>query len=593
MRQVNTADGESRRFLTIYHRIFAGGTGSDRGVLVLNIDQSYMNELLDSLNGGWHTASCVSDASGNVLFSNSEYRARFAQNGTTPDELETAGLDADELTRLDVTIQKEKYVCLMQPLSVYGWRMIFLSPVESLYQAPNRGFQIMLLVLACVLGVVLSMAAYYDTNLRSGLENRANTTTDFFSNYIGQSYNEYYQSCIKFAKTFEDKDRLELQFISPGGKIVASSYGKFAGRSPSTPEIQQAIDSQQTRHYKGRNPLTGERILAVSSPMIYTNGEVIGVLRYVTSLRNADLQVLMIALIAVTVGLLFIGSIFFLSSFFIRSILVPVSQINATAKRIAAGSYGVQIPGQYDDEIGELVSTINDMSVKIGQAEKTQTEFISSVSHELRTPLTAISGWGETLLTSENLDAETRRGVVIIAREAKRLTGMVEELLEFTRMQDGRFTLHVETADILAEFEDTVFMYGNRLKQEGICLHYDGCEEDIPEIPCDVARMRQVFLNILDNAAKHGGEGKRIDASIAHEDRFVVIRIRDYGPGIPEEELPRVKLKFYKGSSKARGSGIGLAVCEEIVTMHGGTLTLENAEGGGTLVTICIPTGEE
>ena len=299
------------------------------------------------------------------------------------------------------------------------------------------------------------------------------------------------------------------------------------------------------------------------------------------------------ALIAVTIGLLFIGSIFFLSSFFIKSILVPVSQINATAKRIAAGSYGVQIPGQYDDEIGELVSTINDMSVKIGQAEKTQTEFISSVSHELRTPLTAISGWGETLLTSENLDAETRRGVVIIAREAKRLTGMVEELLEFTRMQDGRFTLHVETADILAEFEDTVFMYGNRLKQEGICLHYDGCDEEIPEIPCDVARMRQVFLNILDNAAKHGGEGKRIDASIAHEGSFVVIRMRDYGPGIPEEELPHVKLKFYKGSSKARGSGIGLAVCEEIVTMHGGTLTLENAEGGGTLVTISIPTGEE
>ena len=467
-----------------------------------------------------------------------------------------------------------------------------LSGIERRWFVNNVGV-IMLLVAACVLGVVFSMAAYYDTNLRSGLENKAKTTTDFFSNYISQSYKEYYQSCIKFAQTFEEKDRLELQFISTSGKIVASSYGKFAGRSPSTPEIQQAMDSQQTRVFKGRNPSTGERILAVSSPMIYSNGEVIGVLRYVTSLRNADLQVLMIALIAATVGLLFIGAIFFMSSFFIKSILEPVSQINATAKRIAAGSYGVQIPGQYDDEIGELVSTINDMSVKIGQAEKTQTEFISSVSHELRTPLTAISGWGETLLTSENLDAETRRGVVIIAREAKRLTGMVEELLEFTRMQDGRFTLHVETADILAEFEDTVFMYGNRLKQEGICLYYDGCEEDIPEIPCDVARMRQVFLNILDNAAKHGGEGKRIDASIAHEDRFVVIRIRDYGPGIPEEELPRVKLKFYKGSSKARGSGIGLAVCEEIVTMHGGTLTLENAEGGGTLVTICIPTGEE
>ena len=332
-----------------------------------------------------------------------------------------------------------------------------LSGIERRWFVNNVGV-IMLLVAACVFGVVFSVAAYYDTNLRSGLENKAKTTTDFFSNYISQSYKEYYQSCIKFAQTFEEKDRLELQFISANGKLVASSYGKFAGRSASTPEIQQAIDSQQIRHYKGRNPLTGERILAVSSPMIYTNGEVIGVLRYVTSLRNADLQILMIALIAITIGLLFIGSIFFLSSFFIKSILVPVSQINATAKRIAAGSYGVQIPGQYDDEIGELVGTINDMSVKIGQAEKTQTEFISSVSHELRTPLTAISGWGETLLTSENLDAETRRGVVIIAREAKRLTGMVEELLEFTRMQDGRFTLHVETADVLAEFEDTVFM---------------------------------------------------------------------------------------------------------------------------------------
>ena len=467
-----------------------------------------------------------------------------------------------------------------------------LSGIERRWFLGNVGI-ITLLTIACVLAVILSMAAYYDTNLRSGLETKAKTTTDFFSNYISQSYNEYYQSCIKFAKTFEEKDRLELQFISTNGKIVASSYGKFAGRSPSTPEIHQAMDSQQTRVFKGRNPSTGERILAVSSPMIYSNGEVIGVLRYVTSLRNADLQILMIALIAATVGLLFIGSIFFMSSFFIKSILVPVSQINATAKRIAAGSYGVQIPQQYDDEIGELVNTINDMSVKIGQSEKTQTEFISSVSHELRTPLTAISGWGETLLTSENLDAETRRGVVIIAREAKRLTGMVEELLEFTRMQDGRFTLHVETADILAEFEDTVFMYGSRLKQEGISLHYDGCEEEIPEIPCDVARMRQVFLNILDNAAKHGGDGKRIDASIAQEGGFVVIRIRDYGPGIPEEELPRVKMKFYKGSSKARGSGIGLAVCEEIVTMHGGTLTLENTDGGGTLVTISIPTGEE
>ena len=449
---------------------------------------------------------------------------------------------------------------------------------------------LLLLVLAVALFSV-GVQEYYYNAMRSGLESRARIAAETFSGYGVKSYSEYYRLASYSAETFEEKDTIELQFINTNGRVQVSSYGLTAGTLPGTEDIERAIAGNMAS-FQGRDPQTGENILSVSYPLFF-NSRVVGVLRYVTSLRNADLQILMIALIAITIGLLFIGSIFFLSSFFIKSILVPISQINATARRIAAGSYGVQIPGQYDDEIGELVGTINDMSVKIGQAEKTQTEFISSVSHELRTPLTAISGWGETLLTSENLDAETRRGVVIIAREAKRLTGMVEELLEFTRMQDGRFTLHVETADVLAEFEDTVFMYGNRLKQEGICLHYDGCDEEIPEIPCDVARMRQVFLNILDNAAKHGGEGKRIDASIAHEGTSVVIRIRDYGPGIPEEELPRVKLKFYKGSSKARGSGIGLAVCEEIVTMHGGMLTLENAEGGGTLVTISIPTGEE
>ena len=467
-----------------------------------------------------------------------------------------------------------------------------LAGLEKRWLLNNVSIMIAL-ALVCVAAITISISVYYYSNIRSSLENKARTTTDFFGNYISQSYNEYYQSCIKFAQTFEEKDSLELQFISTGGKIVASSYGQWAGQPPQTGDVDQAISTQKIACFKGRDPQTGERILAVSSPMIYTNGEVIGVLRYVTSLKNADRQVMLTAIVAVGVGLVFVAFMLFTSSFFIRSILEPVSQITATAKRIAAGSYGVLIPKQYDDEIGELADTINDMSVKISQSEKTQSEFISSVSHELRTPLTAISGWGETLLSDDTLSQQTRRGMLIILREARRLTGMVEELLEFTRMQDGRFTLSVEKADILAEFEDTVFMYGSRLKQEGITLEYEPSDTEIPEIPCDVARMRQVFLNILDNAAKHGGDGKRIVASISHEPPSVVVRIRDFGPGIPDEELPHVKMKFYKGSSTARGSGIRLAVCEEIVTMHGGNLQLENADGGGTLVTISIPDGEE
>ena len=150
-------------------------------------------------------------------------------------------------------------------------------------------------------------------------------------------------------------------------------------------------------------------------------------------------------------------------------------------------------------------------------------------------------------------------------------------------------TLNVEQADIRTEFEDTVFMYGSRLSQEGIHLEYLDSDADIPEISCDPKRLRQVFLNILDNAAKHGGAGKRIEAAISYENGQVVIRIRDFGPGIPEDEIPLVKKKFYKGSSSVRGTGIGLAVCDEIVQMHDGKLTLENAPGGGTLVTVRLP----
>ena len=456
----------------------------------------------------------------------------------------------------------------------------------------------MILVIALVVSFVVifsvSFSIYCYSNLRVGLREKTKTTTDFFANYISQSYNEYYQSCIRFAQTFEEKNTLELQFISTSGKIVASSYGQWAGEAPKTADVAEAIATREMADFQGRNPSTGERIMAVSSPMLYVNGEVIGVLRYVTSLKNVDRQIAMAVGLAVLVGVLFIAFVLYSSRFFIRSILAPVSEITATAKRIAAGSYGAKIQKHLDDEIGELAETINDMSAKIAQSEKMQAEFISSVSHELRTPLTAITGWGETILSGDHIDpVETRRGMVIILREARRLTSMVEELLEFTRMQDGRFTLNMEDADLRAEFEDTVFMYGSRLQQEGIELEYEESDEDIPEIPCDVSRMRQVFLNILDNAAKHGGEGKKITASIHHESGQVVVRIRDFGPGIPEDELPHVKMKFYKGSSKARGNGIGLAVCEEIVTMHGGSLTLENAPGGGTLVTISLPSGEE
>lgn len=446
--------------------------------------------------------------------------------------------------------------------------------------------------LVCVLVITAAFAFSYYSNMESDMRYRAETTAEFFSEYLNLDYNRFYQSCITYAQTFEEKNTIELQFIDANGYIVASSYGRWTGRAPTTPEITKAMETRKAEPFAGADPVTGEWIMAVSCPMIYSNGEVIGVLRYVTSTRLMNAQIVMIGLLSLVALFVVVCVVLVSSSYYIRSILTPVAEITEKAKKIAGGTYGIQIQKKYDDEIGDLVDTINELSVKINQNEKMQTEFISSLSHELRTPLTAITGWSETLVSDDSLDQETRRGVSIIHKEASRLTQMVVELLDFTRIQDDRMTLNVELTDIRAEFEDTVFMYSSRLKQSAVELDYIDTNQDIPEIPCDAQRLRQVFLNILDNAAKHGGDGKRIEASIGYENNSVVIRIRDYGPGIPEDEIPLVKKKFYKGSSKARGTGIGLAVCDEIVQMHDGTLTLENAPGGGTVVTVVLPAAQ-
>ncbi len=449
-----------------------------------------------------------------------------------------------------------------------------------------------ILGLLCVALIGVTFTVYYYANMKADMRARASQARQFFSSYVGQNYEDYYQSCVTYAKNFELSSNMELQFINADGDLVASSYGHWAGSAPDTEEIHGAISTRQLDDYVGINPHTGEHIIAVSCPMIYTNGQVVGVLRYVTSTRLVHLQVFYISLTAFGVFALLLAVLLFSSTHYIRSIVVPVQEVTQKAKKIANGSYGAQIQKTYNDEIGELVDTINDMSIKISRNEKMQADFISNLSHELRTPLTAINGWSETLLSDENLDEQTARGMKIISKESERLTEMVLSLLDFSRLQDNRLTLNVEQADIRSEFEDTVYMYSSRLHQDGIHLEYLDNDEDIPLIDCDCKRLRQVFLNILDNAAKHGREGGRIEAAMNYEKGMVVVRIRDFGPGIPEAELPLVKKRFYKGSSKNRGTGIGLAVCDEIVDLHGGSLTLENAPGGGTLVTIRLPASQ-
>jgi len=447
-------------------------------------------------------------------------------------------------------------------------------------------------VIVLVFAALFSLGAYsyYHKAAQTSLTAKANSTADFFNDYLFLTYGEYYQTACTYTEGFADSDILELQFVNTRSGVERSSAGTPI-TATDTEDIRQALAKGETWLWSGRDSATGQRILSVTAPLFAEGETVVGAMRFVQTLDRVDNQFYTAVIVAVFVGLLIVSTVIISSSYFLRTVSEPLVELTGLAHRIADGSYGIQAEKKYNDEIGDLIDAVNEMSYKIGETERTQTEFISSVSHELRTPLTAITGWAETLAYDEAITGDSRRGIQIISKESGRLTKMVEELLEFTRIQDGRFTLNLERLDVAGELEDAIFTYGELMKQEGITIEYTPPIHDIPLILGDPGRLKQVFLNIMDNAAKYGRAAGRFTVTIGAAAPWVVIRFRDYGPGVPPDELPNIKRKFYKGSGKERGSGIGLSVCEEIITRHNGKLELENSKDGhtGLVVTILLP----
>lgn len=458
-----------------------------------------------------------------------------------------------------------------------------------------NNLSVIAIIVLCVFTLAsVSISNYYTSSVRSSLQNRASATSRIVNQYMSESYDTFYYYANNLVNDFSDKDKIEIQVIDRNGKVMFSSNGLSAGFVPTGDDVSDAINTGKISTFNGEDRLTGEHIMAVTAP-IYANGSgrFVGGVRYITSMRLLDVQLTQLNIILVLVAFGVIMLVMMTNQFFIRSIVNPVLQINELARRIAKGQYGARLDVAFDDEIGELCETINNMSTEIARMEKLKNDFISSVSHELRTPLTAIGGWAETI-ESDLSDTQTAKaGLDIIKKETKRLSHMVEELLDFSRIESGALKLQTELFDLRGELYDAVFTYHDMLRQNGLEIKYSEADEPIMVVG-DRNRLKQVFLNIIDNAGKYGADGDSVDISIDKEGANAVVRIVDHGVGIPENELPFVKDKFFKGSARGRGAGIGLAVCNEIITMHEGSLDIDSVYGEGTKITITIPaeTGE-
>ncbi len=446
---------------------------------------------------------------------------------------------------------------------------------------------ILIILIAVEISFTLIMRSYYYDGVRQALMSRANVMHNTISNMSQSDTASYRATLRENVENFADRDKMECMVVSKDGQVLLTSSGFESAPLNEAPDfVKASLSADGVGEYHGT--IGGENIYAVTMVSPYADSQYYAV-RYVTSMQNVDNQLLMLIAVITLVCIAIVLFVVYSGSYFIKSIVIPVGEVNKTAARIASGDFDVRLTKQYNDEIGELCDTINYMASEISAAEKMKNEFISSVSHELRTPMTAIKGWGETLLDCGPSDQETlQKGMRVILSETDRLSGMVEELLDFSRMLNGRFSLMLDRLDIYAEVGDAVLMFEERARREGVKILYDQ-PDDIVVVYADKNRIRQVLVNILDNALKYSDANDTIYINTWVENNFVNIVIRDTGAGIAPEDLANVKNKFYKGKQSRRGSGIGLAVADEIISMHGGTLTLDSVLGEGTTVTIRLP----
>ena len=394
----------------------------------------------------------------------------------------------------------------------------------------------------------------------------------------------------RMVEQFSDKDKYEFMLLDSYGSVIASSSGTDAEGILTSADFEQAQETGDGMGVAIYRTDSSEMVMAVCCLVPYA-AEDVAAMRLVTSLTLVQNQLKNVFLVSIVVVIAILGFTVASGLYFVRSIVVPLGQVERTAASIARGELDVRLPvtGDARDEVDRLRGTINRMAEGLEETEKMKNEFISSVSHELRTPLTSIRGWVETLRTLDDPEDENyRKGLEIINNETARLYNMVEELLDFSRLQNGRLKMSCHPLDLVAELTDAVLFCEARIQREGLLLSYSEPEEMIP-IYADPDRLRQVFINILDNAIKYSAPGGRITVKIWQGEYKAFIEIIDQGRGIPPEDLENVKTKFYKGSNSVRGSGIGLALVDSIMTALDGTLDLKSTLGRGTVVTLGLP----
>ena len=463
-------------------------------------------------------------------------------------------------------------------------RVLSHRSISSRWMVNTLSVAAVLLVVANII-IYYFIKQYYYGSAESYVVSEANASQTILARLYEDLSSNFSSEVRNIVVNFNKKDQMELMSINKDGEVSLSSSGFSPDKEYYMPDYERALQSEDGLGvYLGR--VGGRNVLAVTTIIAKPTSNY-SALRYVSSLELIDNQIGSVMLTSLIVSTSILLVVALMGVYFVKSISVPLARIGGTAKKLAKGDFSERIPVTSNDEIGQLSRAFNEMANELENSEQIKNDFISSVSHELRTPLTAIKGWSETLESGYD-EASFRKGMKVITGETKRLEQMVEDLLDFSRIQSGHFSLELTTIDVIAELEDALLIYNDKAKKENIHLSYNE-----PEFMCavegDKNRLRQVFINIIDNALKYTEPGGSIEVVAEKNESAVIVSVSDTGAGIAPEDISKVKQKFYKANKTKHGSGIGLAVADEIVARHGGTLDIESELGKGTTVTIILP----
>ncbi|MGL4991071.1 MAG: sensor histidine kinase [Sarcina sp.] len=457
--------------------------------------------------------------------------------------------------------------------------------MKSIKSRLVRSFVLVVSATILIVSVMFLMfiTRYYYQGTEDILKSQVKVAADFYDKYLSQNSLEY--------NVYEDKDIFwqqtdaQVQIYNNKGVLIMDSLGVNTHvNEPS--DVKKAL-SGGIGELVGHVDYSEQKVMAISYPL-ESDGKIVGVVRYITSLEDINRFILKFAGVFIIIGLAVLVIGIGISYLLANSIVNPLKTLTKTSEEFAKGNLNAKNKIETDDEIGKLAYTLNFMADEIKKREALKNDFISSISHELRTPLTSIKGWAIILNNEDTDKVMLEQGFHIIEKEADRLSNMVEELLDFSKFVSGRIQLKKEEIEI-NDFVQYIKMYMEpRATRENKKLIIDKESHDII-VDGDRDRLKQVFINIVDNAFKFTDEGGTITIRVKDMKKNVVMIIEDNGCGISEEELPKVKEKFFKGKNSKSQNGIGLSICDEIIKLHKGTFIIESELGVGTKISVSIP----